>query len=130
MNHECDRCKGDIVVIVWKGIHSGTDISRTGAKDLFFYYLRLLYGPDQMLAVMELSKHRVSSSKTVRPSTPCSARCMKHAIRTWSAICSMVPQFGEGARTHSCTKAWNRPTPIYRRLSLTQAQKAAASTLL
>ena len=63
-----------------------------------------------------LSQHRVSSSKTVRPRAPCGARCIGHAIRTWSAVCSEAPhsQFGE---------KWNRPTPVRRRLSLTQATR-------
>ena len=44
---------------------------------------------------------RVSSSKTFRPRTPCGARCIGHAVRTWSAVCSEAShsQFGEGART-------------------------------
>ena len=77
-----------------------------------------------MLAVMSLSiKHRVSSSKTVRPRAPCGARCIEHAVSTWSAVCSEVPhsQFGEGVRPHLCMDDWNRPTPVRRQLSLTQA---------
>ena len=76
-----------------------------------------------MLAVMSLSQHRVSSSKTVRPRAPCGARCIGHAVSTWSAVCSEAPhlQFGEGARPHLCMDEWNRPTPVRRRLSLTQA---------
>ena len=83
-----------------KGIHSRSDTSRTGAEGLFFYYPRLLHCLDQMLAVMSLSQHRVSSSKTVRPRAPCGARCMGHIVSTWSAVCSEAPhsQFGEGAR--------------------------------
>ena len=86
---------------------------------------RLLYCLDQMLAVMLLSQHRVSSSKTVRPLAPCSIRCIGHAVRTWSAVCSEAPhsQFGEGARPHLCMDEWNRPTPVRRRLSLTQAAR-------
>ena len=65
---------------------------------------RLLHCLDQMLAVMSLSQHRVSSSKTVRPRAPCGARCIGHAVSTWSAVCSEAPhsQFGEGARPHLC----------------------------
>ena len=102
-----------------KGIHSRSDINRT----LSFYYPRLLYCLDQMLAVMSLSQHRVSSSKTVRPRAPCGARCIGHAVSTWSAICSEAPHspFGVGARPH--LYKWNRPTPIRRRLSLTQAAR-------
>ena len=81
--------------------------------------------PDQMLAVVLLRPHRVSSSKTVRPCAPCGARCIGHAVRTWSAICLEAPhsQFGEGARPHLCMDEWNRPTPVRRRLSLTQAAR-------
>ena len=106
-----------------KGIHSRPDTNRTGADGLSFYYPRLLHCQDQMLAVMLLSQHRVSSSKTVRPRAPCGARCMGHIVSTWSAVCSEVPhsQFGEGARPHLCMDEWIRPTPVRRRLSLTQA---------
>ena len=78
-----------------------------------------------MLAVMLLSQHRVSSSKTVRPRAPCGARCMGHIVSTWFAVCSEAPhsQFGEGARPHLCMDEWNRPTPVRRRLSLTQAAR-------
>ena len=56
---------------------------------------------------------------------PCGARCIGHAVRTWSAVCSEAPhsQFGEGARPHLCIDEWNRPTPVRRRLSLTQATR-------
>ena len=78
-----------------------------------------------MLAVMSLSQHRVRSSKTVRPRAPCGARCIGHAVSTWSAVCSDAPhsQFGEGARPHLCMNERNRPTPVRRRLSLTQAAR-------
>ena len=106
-----------------KGIHSRPDTYRTGAKGFSFYYPRLLHCLDQMLAVMSLSQHQVLSSKTVRPRAPCGARCIGHAVSTWSAICSEAPhsQFGEGARPHLCMDEWNRPTSVFRRLSLTQA---------
>ena len=82
------KLKVVVVVVFWKGIHSRSDTNRTGAEGLSFYYPRLLHCPDQMLAAMSLSQHRVSLSKTVRPRVPCGARCMGHAIRTWSAVCS------------------------------------------
>ena len=83
-----------------KGIHSRLDTSRTGAEGLSFYYPRLLHCLNQMLAVMSLSQHRVSSSKTVRPRAPCGARCIGHAVSTWSAVCleASHSQFGEGTR--------------------------------
>ena len=75
--------------------------------------------------MVSLSQHRVSSSKIVRPRAPCGARCIGHAVITWSAACSEAPhlQFGEGARPHLCMDEWNRPTPVRRRLSLTQAAR-------
>ena len=87
-----------------KGIHFRSDTKRTGAEGLSFYYPRLLHCLDQMLAATSLSQHRVSSSKTVRPRAPCGARCIEHAVSTWSAVCSEAPhsQFGEGARPHLC----------------------------
>ena len=86
---------------------------------------RLLHCLDQTLAVMSLSQHRVSSSKTVRPRAPCGVRCIGHAVNIWSAVCSEAPhsQFAEGARPHLCMDEWNRPTPVRRRLSLTQASR-------
>ena len=106
-----------------KVIHSRPDTNRTRAEGLFFYYPRLLNCLNQMLAVMSLSQHRVSSSKTVRPRASCGARCIGHAVSTWSAVCSEAPhsRFGEGARPHLCMNKWNRPTPVRRRLNLTQA---------
>ena len=106
------------------------DINRTGAEGLSFYYPRLLHCLNQMLAVMSLSQHRVSSSKTVRPRAPCGARCIGHAVCTWSAVCSEAPrsQFGEVARPHLCMDEWNRPTPVRRRLSLTQAARGKPIT--
>ena len=108
-----------------KGIYSRPDINRTCPEGLSFYYPRLLHCLDQMLAVMQLSQHRVSSSKTARPRVPCGARCIGHAVSTWSAVCSEAPhsQFDEGARPHLCMDEWNRPIPVRRRLSLTQAAR-------
>ena len=108
-----------------KGIHSRSDTNRIGAEGLSFYYPRLLHCLNQMLAVMLLSQHRVSSSKTVRPRAPCGARCIGHAVRTWSAVCSEAPhsQYGEGARPHLCMDKCNRPTPVRRRLNLTQTAR-------
>ena len=70
-----------------KGIHSRSDTNRTGAEGLSFYYPRLLYCLDQMLAVISLSQYRVSSSKTVRPRAPCGARCIGHAV---SMVCGLL----------------------------------------
>ena len=106
-----------------KGIHSRADTNRTGAEGLSFYYPRLLHCLNQMLAVMLLSQHRVLSSKTIRLRAPCGARCIGHAVSTWSVVCSEAPhsQFSEGARPHLCMDEWNCPTPVHRWLSLTQA---------
>ena len=108
-----------------KGIHYRSDTNMTGVEGLSFYYPRLLHCLNQMLAVVSLSQHRVSSSKTVRPRAPCGARCIGHAIRTWSAVCSEAPhsQFDDEARPHLCMDKWNRPTPVRRRFNLTQAAR-------
>ena len=107
------------------GIHSRSETNRTEAEDLSFYYPRLLYCLNQMLTVMLLSQHQVSSSKTVTLCAPCGARCIGHADRTWSAVCSEAPhsQFGEGVGPYLCMDVWNRPTPVRSRLSLTQAAR-------
>ena len=46
-----------VVFGVWEGIHSRSDTNRTGAKGLSFYYPRLLYCLDQMLAMMLVYGH-------------------------------------------------------------------------
>ena len=90
--------------VVWKGIHSRSDTNKTGAKSLSFQYAKILHCRDQMLSVTLFSQHQVCSLKTVRPRTPCGARCMGHDIKTWSAVFSAPPhsQFGEKARPHLC----------------------------
>ena len=81
-----------------KSINSRSDTTRTEAEGLSFYYPRLLYCLNQMMAVVLLSQHRVSSSKTIKPCAPCGAQCIGHAVSTWSAVCLKAPhsQFGEG----------------------------------
>ena len=73
---------------------------RMGAEGLAFYLPSLLCCPYQMLAVMELSQHLVSSSKTVRPFVPRGAKCVGHVKIMWAAVCSLVPHshFVEEAR--------------------------------
>ena len=119
-----DRCHRRL-----KGVHSRSDTNRNRVEGLSFYYPRLLHCLDQMLAVMSLSQHRVLSSKTVRPRAPCGARCIGHAVSTWSMVCSEAPhlQFGEGARPHLCMDEWNRPTTVCRQLSLTQVALGSPS---
>ena len=114
-----------------RGIQSRSDTNRTGAEGLSFYYPRLLHCLDQVLAVVVLSQHRVSSFKIVTPRALCGARCIEHAVSTWSAVCSEAPysQFDEGAIPYWAIPfvysmdEWNRPTSIRRRLSLTQAAR-------
>ena len=79
---------------------------KMGTEGLFFYHLNLLCYLDQMLAVIELSQHLVSSSKTVRPIIPRGARCVGYVKIMWSAVCSLAPHshFAEGARPPIC--AW------------------------
>ena len=96
---------------------------RVETEGLSFYHPNLLCCLDQMLEVMELSQHFVSSFKTVRPIIPQSARCEGHVNIMWSAVCSLAPHlhFAEEARRHLCKDEPKRPTPICKRLSLTQA---------
>ena len=106
---------------------SGQTQKKTGTEGLYFYHPRLLYCPDQMLAKIVLRQHEVLSSKAVRLRVPCDAGCIMQdcsdSIRTRSAVCSEAPhsQSGERGRLHLCMDEWIRPTPVRRRLSLTQA---------
>ena len=110
---------------LFEGYPLQVSTSRTGAEGLSFYYPRLLHCLNQMLAVVLLSQHQVLSSKTIRPHAPCGARCIEHAVSTWFAVCSEVlhSQFSEEARPHLCMNECNCPTPVHRRLSLTQAAR-------
>ena len=96
---------------------------KMGTEDLFSYHPNLLCCFDQMLSVIELSQHLVSSSKTVRPIIPRGTRCMGYAKIMWSAVCSLAPHshFAEEARPYLCMDEPKRSTPVRRRLSLTQA---------
>ena len=77
---------------------------------IFTFALKILlssFGRDphfQMLAVMVLSQHRVSTSKTVSPRIPVGARCTGHVRMMCSAVCFTAPhsQFDVGARPHLC----------------------------
>ena len=102
------------IVVVWKGIHF---------EYLFFYYFRLLFYPNQMLAAMVMSQHQFLSAKTVRPCAPRDVQCMKYVNRAWYVVCLIAPhwQFNKGARLHLCMDKWNRPTPVCRQMRLTQA---------
>ena len=71
-------------------------------KGLSSYHPSLLCCADQMLAVMELSQHLVSSSKTVKTIIPGGARCMGHVKIMWYAVCLLAPHlhFAEEATSH------------------------------
>ena len=96
---------------------------RIGIEGLSFYHPNLLCCLDQMLAVMELSQHLVLSSKTVRLIIPQGAQCMGLVKIMQSAVCSLAPHlhFSQEARPHLCMNKPKCPTPVCRRLSLTQA---------
>ena len=59
--------------------------------------------------------------------TSCSMWCpmYRHAVRSWSAVCleASHSQFGEGARPHLFMDELNCPTPVRRRLNLSQAAR-------
>ena len=111
--------------VVWQGIlyDPGQRQEKNGAESLSFCHPSLLCWLDQMLVVMELSLHLVSSSKTVRPIIPRGARFVGDVEIMWSAVCSLAPDshFTEKARPHLCMDEPKRPTPVRKRLSLTQA---------
>ena len=46
--------------------------------------------PNQILAMVVLSQHRVLPYKTFRPHATCDAQCMGHIIRTWFAFFLMA----------------------------------------
>ena len=96
---------------------------KMGTEGLSFYHPNLLCCLDQMLAVIELSQHLVLSSKTVRPIILRGDRCVGYVKIMWFAVCSLEPHshFAEAARPHLCMEEPKRPTPVPRRLSLTQA---------
>ncbi|CAK8687580.1 unnamed protein product [Clavelina lepadiformis] len=58
-----------------------------------------------------------------RPRTPCGGRWIGQAMITWSAVCSVAPHShpGEAASPYLCMSERKRPTPVRKRLSLTQA---------
>ena len=88
---------------------------KMGTEGLSFYHPSLLCYPDQMLAVMELSQHLVSSSQIVRPIIPRGARCTGHVKIMWSAVCLQSPHthFAERSETpfvHGLTETPNAST--------------------
>ena len=114
-----------VVVVVWKGIHSGAVTNRTGAEGLSFYYPNCC--TDQI--------HRVLSSKTVRPRAACGARyifgtLLGHGLRFVHGLFRGNLQFGEEARPYLCMDEWNRPTPIRRRRRLLSRSWGHKSLLL
>ena len=71
-----------------------------------------------------LSSHSdVSSSRTVRPCSPWGGRWTGHWRTTWSTACSSAPhsQAADEAMPHLYKQERKRPTPVRRRLNLTQA---------
>ena len=80
----------------------------------------LLHGSDAGSDVIKPASSFVKQNRQ----TSCSMWCPMYRAR--SAVCSEAPhsQFGEGARPHLCMDEWNCPTPVRRRLSLTQAARS------
>ena len=71
-----------VVVVVWSGTQTqfGPSQIKARAEGLSFYHPGLLSYPDEMLAVVVLSQHRVSSSKASRPRVPFGTSCMRHGM--------------------------------------------------
>jgi len=71
-----------------------------------------------------LSSHSIiSSSRTVSPCSPWGGRWIGHLRTRWSTVCSSAPhsQSAEEAIPHLYKQERERPTPVWRRLSRTQA---------
>ena len=93
-----------------RGLVAGRASDRKRQMPCIFFLFFLLEGihiqllRNQMLAVMVLSQHRVSTSKTVSPRIAVGARCTGHVRIMCSAVCSAAPhsQFDVGARPHLC----------------------------
>ena len=110
--------------VVWQGIYDpGQTQEKSGNLGFILLHPYLLCCLDQVVAVMELSQHLVSSSKTVRPIIPWGARCTEDVKIMLSEVCLLAPHshFAEEARPHLRIDEPKRPTPGRRRLSLTQA---------
>ena len=104
-----------------------SDTNRTGAEGLSFYYPQAAVVPesDAGSGVIKPASSFVIQNRQTSCSMWCPMYCIGHAVITWSAVCSEAPhsQFSEEARPHLCMDEWNRPTPVCRRLSLTQAAR-------
>jgi len=71
-----------------------------------------------------LSSHSVvSSPRIVRPCSPWRSQWIGHWRTTWSTACfsAASSQAAEGAIPHFCKQERKRPTPVWRRLSQTNA---------
>ena len=109
---------------MWQGIYDpGQTQQKNGDRGCIFLppQSAVLLRSDASSNGVDL--HLALSSKTVRPIISRGARCMGHVKIMWSAVCSLAPHlhFAEEARPHLCMDEPKRPTPVRRRLSLTQA---------
>ena len=111
-----------VIVVVWRGIHSRLDTNKIGSEDLSFFLSQAAVLPESDAGSDDIKP--ASGFVIQNHQTSCSMWCLMYrdAVSTWSAVCSEAPhsQFGEGARPHLCMDEWNRPTPVCKRLSLTQ----------
>ena len=96
-----------------------SDINKTGAQGISFYYPWLLYCLDQMLAKASIQFCYPKLSDFVHHGVP---NGLEHTIRMYSTVRSEVPhlQFGGGVRPHLYMDKWNCPT-VHKQLSLIQA---------
>ena len=112
-----------LLFVVKQGIH---DPDQTQEKDGGRGFILLPPQPAELprsdAGSDGVSQHLVSSSKTVRPIIPRGARCMGQVKIMWSAVCSLAPHshFVEEARPHLSMDEPKHPTPVRRRLCLTQ----------
>ena len=76
------------------------------------------------MAGLVSDSHLARLSFTVsRPRIPCGWRYMGHDVIIWSAICSSAPHSQDAVEnmSHLCIDDRNRPNPVRRRFSRTQA---------
>jgi len=85
--------------------------------------LKPLLGRTRSRAMVFGSHSIVSSSRTARPCSPWGGRWIGHWRTTWLTVCFSAPhsQAAEEAIPHFYRQERKRPTPVWRRLSRTQA---------
>ena len=82
------------------GVPLPRQIEQVQGRESIFCHPRPPNCLGQMLNARVLSQHLVSSSNTIRPDIPWSARCVGHCKMIWLEVCSVAAysQFKHGVR--------------------------------